>query len=170
MKDIVPPGRPTAYSRIVLSRIMTTLDVNLYGTVHGGVIMKFVDDAAGAVAARHCGFNAVTVAIDEIELLVPVRVGDLTYAKAQVNWTGRTSLEIGVTVLAERWNEGGRQPERVATAYLVFVGVDENNQPRPVPPVLTENETDERRFYEAEIRRQHRLARRKAIAAHRELS
>jgi acyl-CoA hydrolase len=170
VKDIVPPGRPTAYSRIVLSRIMTTLDVNLYGTVHGGVIMKFVDDAAGAVAARHCGFNAVTVAIDEIELLVPVRVGDLTYAKAQVNWTGRTSLEIGVTVLAERWNEGGRQPERVATAYLVFVGVDENNKPRPVPPVLTENETDERRFYEAEIRRQHRLARRKAIAAHRELS
>jgi acyl-CoA hydrolase len=149
---------------------MTTLDVNLYGTVHGGVIMKFVDDAAGAVAARHCGFNAVTVAIDEIELLVPIRVGDLTYAKAQVNWTGRTSMEIGVTVLAERWNEAGRQPEHVATAYLVFVGVDENNKPRLVPPVLTENETDERRFYEAEIRRQHRLARRKAIAAHRELS
>jgi acyl-CoA hydrolase len=170
VKDIVPPGRPTAYSRIVLSRIMTTLDVNLYGTVHGGVIMKFVDDAAGAVAARHCGFNAVTVAIDEIELLVPIRVGDLTYAKAQVNWTGRTSMEIGVTVLAERWNEAGRQPEHVATAYLVFVGVDENNKPRLVPPVLTENETDERRFYEAEIRRQHRLARRKAIAAHRELS
>src|SRR5215218_990585 len=87
-------GRPTAYSRIVLSRIMTALDVNLYGTVHGGVIMKFVDDAAGAVAARHCGFNAVTVAIDEIELLVPVRVGHLAHAKAQVNWVGTTSLEI----------------------------------------------------------------------------
>jgi len=101
VNDVVLPGRPTAYSRIALSRIMTALDVNLYGTVHGGVIMKFIDDAAGAVAARHCGFNAVTVAIDEIELLVPVRVGDLTYAKAQVNWTGTTSLEIGVVVLAD---------------------------------------------------------------------
>jgi acyl-CoA hydrolase len=170
VKEAVLPGRPTAYSRIVLSRIMTALDVNLYGTVHGGVIMKFIDDAAGAVAARHCGFNAVTVAIDEIELLVPVRVGDLTYAKAQVNWTGTTSLEIGVTVLAERWNEAGRQPERVATAYLVFVGVDEDGRPSPVPPVLAENETDERRFQEAVIRREHRLARRRAIAQHRELS
>jgi acyl-CoA hydrolase len=160
-------GRPTAYSRIVLSRIMTALDVNLYGTVHGGVIMKFVDDAAGAVAARHCGFNAVTVAIDEIELLVPVHVGDLAHAKAQVNWVGTTSLEIGVTVLAERWNEGGRTPERVATAYLVFVGVDVDGKPRPVPPVICETDTDRRRFQEALIRREHRLARRRAIAQHR---
>ncbi|WP_084556905.1 acyl-CoA thioesterase [Hamadaea tsunoensis] len=146
---------------------MTALDVNLYGTVHGGVIMKFVDDAAGAVAARHCGFNAVTVAIDEIELIVPVRVGDLVHAKSQVNWVGTTSLEIGVTVLAERWNEGGRTPERVATAYLAFVGIDENGKPREVPPVTLENATDERRFAEALIRREHRLARRRAIAAHR---
>jgi acyl-CoA hydrolase len=160
-------GRPTAYSRITLSRIMTALDVNLYGTVHGGVIMKFIDDAAGAAAARHCGFNAVTVAIDEIELLVPVRVGDLVHAKAQVNWTGTTSLEIGVTVLAERWNEAGRTPEPVATAYLVFVGVDGEGKPRPVPPVLPETGTDRRRFQEANIRREHRLARRRAIAEHR---
>ncbi|NUR70278.1 MAG: acyl-CoA thioesterase [Hamadaea sp.] len=146
---------------------MTALDVNLYGTVHGGVIMKFVDDAAGAAAARHCGFNAVTVAIDEIELLVPVRVGDLIHAKAQVNWTGTTSLEIGVTVLAERWNEAGRTPERVATAYLVFVGVDGDGKPRSVPPVLPESDTDRRRFQEAIIRREHRLARRQAIAQHR---
>jgi acyl-CoA hydrolase len=167
VNDIALPGRPTAYSRITLSRIMTALDVNLYGTVHGGVIMKFIDDAAGAVAARHCGFNAVTVAIDEIELLVPVRVGDLAYAKSQVNWTGTTSLEVGVTVLAERWNEGGRMPERVATAYLVFVGVDGDGKPRPVPPVLPESDTDHRRSQEALIRREHRLARRRAIARHR---
>jgi acyl-CoA hydrolase len=160
-------GRPTAYSRITLSRIMTALDVNLYGTVHGGVIMKFVDDAAGVAAARHCGFNAVTVAIDEIELLVPVKVGDLIHAKAQVNWTGTTSMEIGVTVLAERWNEAGRTPEPVATAYLVFVGVDGDGKPRSVPPVVPETDTDQRRFREAIIRREHRLARRRAIAQHR---
>ncbi len=160
-------ARPTAYSRVTLSRIMTSQDVNLYGTVHGGVIMKFVDDAAGAAAARHCGFNAVTVSIDEIALMVPVRVGDLVHANAQVNWTGKTSLEVGVSVLAERWNEGGREPVHVASAYLVFVGVDAFGSPREVPKVLPGDESDQRRFQEAESRRQHRLARRKAISDHR---
>src|SRR5215207_10704801 len=162
-------ARPTAYSRVTLSRIMTSQDVNLYGTVHGGVIMKFVDDAAGAAAARHCGFNAVTVAIDEIALMVPVRVGDLVHAKAQVNWTGHTSLEVGVTVFAERWNEAGREPVNVATAYLVFVGIDAFGKPREVPKVVPGDTEDERRFAEADIRREHRLARRRAISAHRDL-
>lgn len=165
--DTPPPGRPTAFSRVTLSRIMTNQDVNLYGTVHGGVIMKFVDDAAGAAAARHCGFNAVTVAIDEITLMVPVKVGDLVHAKAQVNWTGKTSLEIGVTVFAERWNEADREPVNVATAYLVFVGVDADGNPRHVPQVVPESPDDVRRWHEAEIRREHRLARRQAIDRHR---
>lgn len=129
--------------------------------------MKFVDDAAGAVAARHCGFNAVTVAIDEIELRVPVRVGDLVHAKAQVNWTGNTSMEVGVTVHAERWNEAGREPVNVATAYLVFVGVDADGKPRDVPRVVPTDPADERRFREAEIRREHRLNRRQAIERNR---
>jgi hypothetical protein len=72
-------------------RIMSTVDVNRYGTVHGGVIMKLVDDAAGASAARHSGGNAVTASMDEMQFLWPVRVGDLVHASAQVNWTGRTS-------------------------------------------------------------------------------
>jgi acyl-CoA hydrolase len=162
-------AHPTAYSRVTLSRIMTSQDVNLYGTVHGGAIMRFIDDAAGVASARHCGFNAVTVAIDEIALLVPVRVGDLVHAKAQVNWTGHTSLEAGVTVLAERWNEAGREPVNVASAYLVFVGIDAFGKPREVPPVLPDSPEEERRFAEAEIRRQHRLSRRKAIEASRAL-
>jgi len=160
-------GRPTAYSRVTLSRIMTSQDVNLYGTVHGGAIMKFVDDAAGVTAARHCGFNAVTVNVDEIAFMVPVRVGDLVHAKAQVNWTGNTSLEIGVAVLAERWNEAGREPVNVASAYLVFVGIDDAGKPREVPRVIPDSPHEERRFAEAEIRRQHRLARRTAIEASR---
>src|SRR5215471_4536184 len=89
----VAAGKPTSYSRVTLSRIMTAADVNLYGTVHGGVIMKFVDDAAGAAAARHSGGNAVTAAIDEIVFEEPVRVGDLVHAHAQINWTGRSSME-----------------------------------------------------------------------------
>jgi acyl-CoA hydrolase len=165
-----PEGMPTSYSRVTLSRIMNQADVNLYGTVHGGVIMKFLDDAAGAAAARHAGGNAVTASIDEIVLLTPVRVGDLVHAKAQVNWVGRTSMEIGVLVLAERWNEGGTEPVRVATAYLVFVHVDANGQPRPIRPVLPETPQDLQRQHEAEIRREHRLARRQAIKEYRALA
>jgi len=157
-------GKPTSYSRVTLSRIMTAADVNLYGTVHGGVIMKFLDDAAGAVAARHSGGNAVTAAIDEIVFAAPVRVGDLVHAHAAVNWTGSSSMEVGVRVVAERWDTAGTEPVEVATAYLVFVGIDEAGKPRPIPPVLPETADDERRAREAEIRRTHRLARRDAIA------
>jgi acyl-CoA hydrolase len=142
---------------------MSTVDVNLYGTVHGGVIMKLVDDAAGASAARLSRGNAVTASMDEMLFLWPVRVGDLVHAAAQVNWTGRSSMEVGVTVTAEPWDRAGTEPVHVATAYLVMVGVDANGQPRDIPAVLTETETDHRRWREAVIRREHRLARRQAI-------
>ena len=166
-----PPAgaaKPTSAARTTLSRIMTVLDTNLLGTVHGGVVMKLVDDVAGAVAARHSGGPAVTVSMDEMAFLVPVRVGDLVHAYAQVNWAGRTSMEVGVRVLAERWNEAGVAPTQVASAYLVFVAVDGDGAPRQVPPVLPESDEDRRRFAEAEIRRKHRLARRAAILASRD--
>ena len=157
-------GKATSYSRVTLSRIMTAVDVNLYGTVHGGVIVKFVDDVAGAVAARHTGGTAVTAAIDEIVFVEPVRVGDLVHAQAQVNWTGNTSLEIGCRVIAEPWDRPlEAEPVVVATAYLVFVAVDAEGKPRPVRPVLPETPVDVQRFREAEIRRAHRLAKRAAI-------
>ncbi|ASW57444.1 acyl-CoA thioesterase [Plantactinospora sp. KBS50] len=146
---------------------MTAVDVNLYGTVHGGVLMKFIDDVAGAAAARHSGGTAVTAAIDEIVFSEPVRVGDLVHAHAQVNWAGRTSMEVGVRVVSQRWDTAEEEPVRVATAYLVFVGVDVAGGPREIRPVLPETPQDERRFREAEIRRAHRLARRQAIQQHR---
>jgi acyl-CoA hydrolase len=156
-------GRPTAYSRVTLSKIMTAVDVNLYGTVHGGVLMLFVDDVAGAAAARHSGGTAVTAAIDEIVFLEPVRVGDLVHAYAQVKWTGSSSMEVGVKLVAERWDSAESEPVTVATAYLVFVAIDVDGKPRPVPPVIPGDVDDERRFREALIRRQHRLDRRAAI-------
>ncbi|MER5878949.1 acyl-CoA thioesterase [Streptomyces sp. NPDC060235] len=168
MTDLAPnpesdiPGKPTSASRTTLSHIMTHNDTNLLGTVHGGVIMKLVDDAAGAVAGRHSGGPAVTASMDEMAFLEPVRVGDLVHVKAQVNWTGRTSMEVGVRVLAERWNES-TPAQQVGSAYLVFAAVDADGKPRRVPQVLPETERDERRYQEAQIRRTHRLARRRAI-------
>lgn len=161
------PGKPTSVSRTTLSHIMTGNDTNLLGTVHGGVIMKLVDDAAGAVAGRHSGGPAVTASMDEMVFLEPVRVGDLVHVKAQVNWTGRTSMEVGVKVLAERWNES-TPAVHVGSAYAVFTAVDEDGRPRPVPPVIPETELDQRRYQEAQIRRTHRLARRRAIRELRE--
>ncbi|MDI9886620.1 acyl-CoA thioesterase [Streptomyces sp. HNM0645] len=161
------PGKPTSASRTTLSHIMTHSDTNLLGTVHGGVIMKLVDDAAGAVAGRHSGGPAVTASMDEMVFLEPVRVGDLVHVKAQVNWTGRSSMEVGVRVLAERWNES-TPATQVGSAYLVFAAVDADGKPRPVPPVVPETERDKRRYQEAQIRRTHRLARRRAIKELRE--
>ncbi len=156
------PGKPTAVSRTTLSHIMSGNETNLLGTVHGGVIMKLVDDAAGAVAGRHSEGPAVTASMDEMVFLEPVRVGDLVHVKAQVNWTGRSSMEVGVRVLAERWNES-TPASHVGSAYLVFAAVDEDGRPRPVPQVVPESEQDKRRYQEAQIRRTHRLARRREI-------
>jgi acyl-CoA hydrolase len=156
------PGKSTSASRTTLSHIMTGSDTNLLGTVHGGVIMKLVDDAAGAVAGRHSEGPAVTASMDEMVFLEPVRVGDLVHVRAQCNWTGRTSMEIGVRVMAERWNESA-PATHVGTAYLVFTALDENGKPRPVPPVIPEDEKDRQRWQEAQIRRTHRLARRREI-------
>ncbi|MFB7941618.1 acyl-CoA thioesterase [Streptomyces sp. NPDC127049] len=161
------PGKPTSASRTTLSHIMTSHDTNLLGTVHGGVIMKLVDDAAGAVAGRHSGGPAVTASMDEMAFLEPVRVGDLLHVKAQVNWTGRSSMEVGVRVMAERWNDT-TPATQVGSAYLVFAAVDGDGTPRTVPPVLPETEQDKRRYQEAQIRRTHRLARRQAILELRE--
>lgn len=107
--------------------------------------------------------------MDEMVFVQPVRVGDLVHAHAQVSWAGRTSMEVGVRVLAEPWNQAGVPPQRVTTAYLVFVALDAAGRPREVPPVLPESAEDQRRFREAEIRRSHGLAPRAAILAFREV-
>lgn len=161
-------GVPTSASRIRLSRIVDALDANLYGNVHGGAVMRLVDEAAGVVASRHTGGRAVTAVVDELQFLVPVHVGDIVTCDAQVNWTGRTSCEVGVRVIAQPWNQAGDSGRHVASAYLVFVAIDDDEHPRRIPPVMPENDEDRRRFREAEIRRGTRLARREAILRSRE--
>ena len=163
-----PSSRPTSVTRLSLSHITAQNEANLLGTVHGGVIMTLVDSVAGVVAARHSGGAAVTASMDEMVFLVPVRVGDVIHLSGQVNWTGRSSMEVGVRITADRWDAVG--PEvHVASAYLVFVAVDEHGKPREVPQVIAETDEERRRLREAEIRRHHRLARRAAIIESRKL-
>lgn len=161
------PARPPVASRITMSSVMGTSDTNLMGTVHGGVILKLIDSAAGVVAARHSQGPAVTASMDETAFLVAVRVGDVVHVDARITWAGRTSMEVAVTVSADRWDESV-PATTVATAHLVMVAVDEHGRPREVPPLLLGTEEERRRAREAEIRRTHRLELRAALRRERD--
>jgi uncharacterized protein (TIGR00369 family) len=162
-RDLTP--KPVGVSQITLVQLMEITDTNLMGIVHGGVIMKLVDTAAGLAALKHIGGLAVTVSVDEMSFLAPVRIGDTVTVKASVNDVGETSLEVGVRVEAENVLSGDRR--HVSSAYLVFVALDENGKPRPVPPIVAETPPELRRQREAKIRRRTRLAHKEAIAEHR---
>ena len=126
-------GRPPSFGRVSLTLLANQTHVNLLGNVHGGEVMRLVDSTAGAAAGRHSGGPAVTAAMDEMAFLAPVKVGDILRATAQVNWAGRTSMEVGVRVESEPWNQAGTEPVHVASAYLVFVAIDAEGKPREIP-------------------------------------
>jgi acyl-CoA hydrolase len=94
-------GKKVRESSIIFSHVMLPQDANLAGNVHGGVVMKYIDDAAGVVAVRHAQCNVVTASIDRLEFHSPVFIGNLITLKASINMVGRTSMEIGVRVEAE---------------------------------------------------------------------
>ncbi|WP_336624057.1 acyl-CoA thioesterase [Nocardioides sp.] len=157
-----------SYAQVSLALMTHNQEANLLGNVHGGEIMKLADSTAGAVAQRHSGGPAVTAAMDEMVFLNPVYVGDIVRTSAQVNWAGTSSMEIGVRVEAQAWNDASIEPRHVASAYVVFVAIDADGNPRAVPGLLPETATEVRRQREAEIRRAHRLARKKEIEAGRD--
>ena len=157
---------PTARSRVMLARVMGVMDANNYGNVHGGVIMRAVDEVAAVAAVRHSGGPAVTAFMDQMAFREPVHLGDVLTTKAQVNWTGHTSMEVGVRVTAQR--SGVPDEIHVSTAYLVFVAIDAEGNPRDVPPLVPDTDHDRMRAHEAEIRRTSRLERRQAIKELRE--
>ena len=146
---------------VMLSQAMAITDANLAGNVHGGVIMKLVDTAAGLSAVKHCRSRVVTVAMDEMVFIEPVFLSDVVTLRAQVNDVGRTSMEVGVRVEAENTLTAERR--HVSSAYLVFVALDRDGNPKPVARLEPENAEERRRMEEAKIRREHRLARKEAI-------
>ena len=160
MSGHVVPKPPSA-SEVVLSRQMEITDANVAGNVHGGTVMKMADTAAGLAAAKHCGGLVVTAAMDEMSFIEPVYLGDVLTVKAMVNEAFSTSMEVGVRVEAENVTSGRRV--HTSSAYLVFVALDEHGNPRPVPPVEAETEEQRRRQREAKLRREARLARKRAI-------
>ncbi|MDP2772202.1 MAG: acyl-CoA thioesterase [Nocardioides sp.] len=161
--DLPLDPRPPSYARVSLAMMTSANEANLLGNIHGGEIVKLADSTAGAVAQRHSGGPAVTAALDEMAFLAPVHVGDIVRTVAQVNWAGRSSMEIGVRVEAQPWNDPSAEGLHVASAYFVFVAIDADGQPRAVPPLRPETPHEVRRWREAEIRRAHRLAKKTEI-------
>ncbi len=152
-------GKTAGASAVVLAQQMNPQDANPAGNVHGGVIMKYIDTAAGTVAQRHARSNAVTASIDRLDFHHPVYIGDLVTLKASLNHVGKTSMEIGVRVEAENLFTG--QVRHTASAYLSFVALDENGRPRAIPPLILETSDERRRNQEALARREVRLSERK---------
>ncbi|CAB4730466.1 MAG: acyl-CoA thioesterase [Actinobacteria bacterium] len=157
--------RPPSYARVSLAVMMTGREANLLGNIHGGEIVKLADSTAGAIAQRHTDGPAVTAALDEMVFLRPVAVGDIVRTIGQVNWAGRSSMEIGVRVEAQPWNDPSESGLHVASASFVFVAIDADGRPRPIPSLSPETPEDHRRLREAEIRRANRLARKSEIEA-----
>jgi acyl-CoA hydrolase len=143
-------------SSVIMRHMVSQHDANLAGIMHGGVVMKHIDDAAGVVAIKHTGSNVVTASIDRLDFHNPVFIGNLLTVKACINMVGKTSMEIGVRVEAE--DIISHTVRHTASAYLTFVALDENNRPAPVPPIEMASDDEKRRNREAMDRRQVRLA------------
>jgi acyl-CoA hydrolase len=159
---------PPSYARVSMAIITSEREANLLGNIHGGEIMKLADSTAGAVAQRHSGGPAVTAAMDEMAFLHPVHVGDIVRTFAKVNWAGRSSMEIGVRVETQPWDDPAVISLHVASAYFVFVAIDADGRAREIPGVAPESPDEVRRMREARIRRAHRLAKRQEILTGRE--
>jgi acyl-CoA hydrolase len=142
---------------------MSIQDANSAGFVHGGVVMRMCDEAAGIAAIRHSGSRVVTAGMDRMTFLRPVHVGELLRCCASVNAVWRTSMEVGVRVEAENAVTG--DVRSTSTAYLTMVAVDEQGKPMPVPQLVVEGPVEERRQREAETRRRNRLTERDEILA-----
>jgi acyl-CoA hydrolase len=148
-------------STTVLAHWMGISDANASRDIHGGTIMKLVDEAAGIASVRHSRQRTVTASMDRMAFLVPIQIGELVTFSATVNGAWRTSMEVGVRVEAENPLTG--EIRHASTAYLTMVAIDGTGRPTPVPPLLPQTALDERRMREAELRRSHRLAEREAI-------
>ena len=157
MTELTP--KPIRASRISLAQMMQPEHANNLGNVHGGWIMKLVDEAGALACMRHAQRRVVTVAIDSMNFHHPIKTSDLVILNAEVTYTGSTSMEAEVQVIAENPVTGQRW--QTNTAYLVYVALDDEGKPAAVPPILAETIDEERKMTEAKERQARRLEQRK---------
>lgn len=161
-----PEMRTVASTQSEMNEIVLPNDTNLLGHLLGGRLMHFIDMTGALAAYRHARTNVVTAAMDHIDFVRPVCLGDVVTLKASVNRAFRSSMEVGVKAWAEHTRTGA--VEHVASAYLVFVAIDPEGHPVRIPELMPETAEQQRRFADALRRREHReseAARRKKEAS-----
>ena len=158
-------ARTVADSRSVLVHWMGPTDANSAGFVHGGVVMKLVDEVAGLAAVRHARRRVVTAGADRMTFMQPIHIGEVVTLSASVNAAWNTSMEVGIRVEAENPRTG--VVRHTNTAYLTMVAVDDDGQPMPVPALEAGTADEVRRESEAQLRRSNRLTEREQIVAQR---
>lgn len=147
--------KPVSASAAEFNHWVLPSDTNALGTIFGGRIMEWIDMGAAIVAHRHCRKVCVTASMDTLNFISPVHLGDIVILKASINYTHRSSMEIGVRIEAENALTGVRR--HTASAYLTFVALDENGRPTEVIPVLPETEDEKRRYSAGQTRRAERI-------------
>jgi acyl-CoA hydrolase len=130
--------------------LMTPDMANFSGKVHGGAILKLLDQVAYACAARYCKNYVVTISLDQVIFKEPINVGELVSFRSHVNYVGKSSLEVGVKVIAEDLHT--KQKRHTNSCYFTMVAVDDNGKPTTVPPLKLETEF-ELKLYEAAVMR-----------------
>ena len=141
-------------SEVTLSLLMGPQDANGLGNVHGGVIMKLVDEAGALAAMRHAQSPVVTVAIDSMTFMQPIHIGNLVTFNANLTYVGRTSMEVRIEVIAENPLSGEKRISN--TAYAVYVALDASGNPTPVPQLSLETQEETERFEQAKERQAYR--------------
>ena len=146
---------------IIMSEIMTPDMANFTGNVHGGYLLSFLDKVAYDCAARYASCPCVTLSVDQVFFKEPIYVGELVTCLASINYVGKTSMEVGIKVIAE--DIKARTKRHTNTSYFTMVAIDETTKrPCQVPPLAVETEIEKRRFEEGKMRKELRLQFRQA--------
>lgn len=139
--------RTVSYSKTTLTELMIPSYANFGGKVHGGILLSLMDKVAYTCASKHAACYVVTVSVDEVNFLAPVNVGELVSLHAAVNHVGKSSIVVGIRVIAENVKTG--EQKHTNTSYFTMVAKDDNNKPTEVPELILETREDVRRCVEA---------------------
>lgn len=134
-------------SYVEMREMVMPHQANPHTTIFGGVVMSWIDMAAAMVAQRHSKKHVVTVHVDQLSFKAPIKIGDHVLIQANVNYVGKTSMEVGVKVTSENPISG--ETHHTTTAYLTFVALDSNNKPTSIPELDIQSPDEKRRFKEA---------------------
>lgn len=139
----------------ILSEVMMPMYANHYGSVHGGTILKLVDEAAFVAATKHARKNVVVASMDCVEFKHPVNVGDLLVLSASIFHVGKTSMEVEVQIQAQKLKEAKKV--NIGSAYLTMVALDEKGRPTPVPGLILKTKREIEKNREIRLRRERRM-------------